>query len=186
VYLWVDLAAPSIPEFLILSDTFRFHPLSVEDARADIHSPKIEAYDGYLYAILHGIDFKPGQPGFATHDVDFFIGPHYLVTVHDGRSRSIAELQENVARNAKILGEGPVSLFHRIVDSMVDHYRPEVNKLEDRFESSLWVMNADGSRNRFLTTGDPAAFAEMGKRFLQLPIREVESVTLRLPESAAA
>jgi len=134
VYLWVDLAAPSIPEFLILSDTFRFHPLSVEDARADIHSPKIEAYDGYLYAILHGIDFKPGQPGFATHDVDFFIGPHYLVTVHDGRSRSIAELQENVARNPKILGEGPVSLFHRIVDSMVDHYRPEVNKLEDRID----------------------------------------------------
>ena len=39
---------------------------------------------------------------------------------------------------------------------------------------------------RFLTTGDPAAFAEMGKRFLQLPIRDVEHVTLRLPESAAA
>jgi magnesium transporter len=37
--------------------------------------------------------------------VDFFIGPHYLVTVHDGRSRSIAELQENVSRNAKMLSE---------------------------------------------------------------------------------
>ena len=30
---------------------------------------------------------------------------------------------------------------------------------------------------RFLTTGDPAAFAEMGRRFLQLPIAEVEHVT---------
>jgi glutamate racemase len=30
---------------------------------------------------------------------------------------------------------------------------------------------------RFLTTGDPAAFAEMGRRFLQLPIGEVEHVT---------
>ena len=39
---------------------------------------------------------------------------------------------------------------------------------------------------RFLTTGDPAAFAEMGKRFLQLPIRDVEQLTLRMPESAAA
>ena len=29
---------------------------------------------------------------------------------------------------------------------------------------------------RFLTTGDPAAFAERGKRFLQLPIRDVEHV----------
>src|ERR671932_115411 len=31
---------------------------------------------------------------------------------------------------------------------------------------------------RFLTTGDPAAFREMGQRFLQLPIGEVEHVTL--------
>src|SRR5689334_6166554 len=98
-YLWVDLAAPSIPESLILSDTFTFHPLSVEDARADLNYPKIEAYDGYLYAILHGIDFNGKTQGFGTHDVDFFIGPTYLVTVHDGHSRSILDLQNSCERN---------------------------------------------------------------------------------------
>jgi magnesium transporter len=130
----VDLAAPSIPEQLLLSDTFNFHPLSVEDARADLHYPKIEAYDGYLYAILHGIDLKDGRTGFATHDVDFFIGPNYLVTVHDGHSRSIADLREHVSRNASIMSEGPVALFHRAVDAMIDHYRPEMEKLEDRID----------------------------------------------------
>src|SRR4026207_412056 len=75
VLSWVDLAAASIPEALILSDTFAFHPLSVEDAMQAIHYPKIEAYDGYLYVILHGIDFHAGDKGFATHDVDFFLGP---------------------------------------------------------------------------------------------------------------
>ena len=133
-YLWVDLAAPSIPDLLILSDTFAFHPLSVEDARADLHYPKIEAYDGYLYAILHGIGFEVEAEGFTTQDVDFFVGPNYLVTVHSGRSRSIAELQQNATRNPKVLGEGPVSLFHRIVDTMVDHYRPEVQKLEEALD----------------------------------------------------
>jgi magnesium transporter len=133
-FLWVDLAAPSIPELLILSDTFAFHPLSVEDARAELHYPKIEAYDGYLYAILHGIAFSSEESEFASHDIDFFIGPNYLVTVHNGRSRSIAELQENAGRNPKVMGEGPVGLFHRIVDTMVDHYAPEVQKLEDRLD----------------------------------------------------
>jgi magnesium transporter len=133
--VWVDLAAPSIPDTLILSDTFAFHPLSVEDARAQLHDPKIEAYDGYLYVILHGIDFKAGKTTFATHDVDFFIGQTYLVTVQDGHSRSVLDMQENVLRNGKIMAEGPVALFHRIVDAMVDHYRPEVDKLEDRIES---------------------------------------------------
>jgi glutamate racemase len=47
----------------------------------------------------------------------------------------------------------------------------------------------DGARTgayRFLTTGDPDAFREMGRRFLQLPIGEVEPVALaRLAEAAA-
>jgi len=131
-YVWVDLAAPSIPESLILSDTFKFHPLSVEDAMAPVEYPKAEPYNGYLYVILHGIDFRAAEHGFATHDVDFFLGPNYLVTVHDGMSRSIVELRDHCPRNTKILGEGPVALFHRIVDSMVEHYRPEVEKLEER------------------------------------------------------
>src|SRR5262245_24796002 len=130
--VWVDLAAPSIPETLILSDTFAFHPLSVEDARAERHDPKIEAYDGYLYVILHGIDIRRGKKSLLTHDVDFFIGQTYLVTVHDGHSRSVTGMQENVVRNSRIMAEGPVALFHRIVDAMIDHYRAEVDGLEDR------------------------------------------------------
>jgi magnesium transporter len=134
VFVWVDLAAPSVPESLILSETFGFHPLSVEDAMSEIHFPKIEAYDGYLYVILHGIDYHAGDKSFATHDIDFFVGPNYLVTVHDGHSRSIRDIQENLSRRAQIMSEGPVALFHRIVHAMVDRYRPEVEKLEDRLE----------------------------------------------------
>jgi len=134
VMLWVDLAAPSVPESLILSDTFGFHALSVEDAMTAVHFPKIEAYDGYLYLILHGIDYRAGDRGFATHDTDFFLGSSYLVTVHDGHSRSIRDLQEMATRRLHILSEGPVALLHRIVDAMIDHYRPEVEKLEDRLD----------------------------------------------------
>jgi magnesium transporter len=135
VLLWVDLAAPSIPESLLLRDPFAFHPLSVEDAMSAVMYPKVEAYDGYLYIILHGIESRAAEHCFATHDVDFFVGANYLVTVHDGDSRSIAELREHATRNQKILGEGPVALLHRLLDTMVDHYRPEMEKLEDRLDT---------------------------------------------------
>ncbi|MGE3518732.1 MAG: magnesium/cobalt transporter CorA [Vicinamibacterales bacterium] len=133
-FVWVDLAAPSIPELLILSETFAFHPLAVEDARADLQYPKIEAYDGYLYVILHGMAYNAGLDEFVTHDIDFFVGPTYLVTVHNQSSRSIAELQHNATRNVKVVGEGPVALFHRIVDLLVDHYAPEMEKFEERLD----------------------------------------------------
>ena len=132
--VWVDLQSPSIPESLILSDTFAFHPLSVEDAMSARQYPKVEAYDGYLYIILHGIAFQAGTTAFATQDVDFFLDPTFLVTVHPGGCPYIEDLREHAPRNPKILSEGTVSLFHRIVDSMVDHYRPAMDQLEDRLD----------------------------------------------------
>jgi glutamate racemase len=39
---------------------------------------------------------------------------------------------------------------------------------------------------RFFTTGDPGPFRELGKRFLQLPIDEVELVAIAALERAAA
>ena len=132
--VWVDLESPSIPESLILSDTFAFHPLSIEDAMSTLQYPKAEAYDGYLYIILHGIAFQKEEHCFNTQDVDFFLGPTYLVTVHSGDCPSINDLREYAARNAKLFADGPVALFHRIVDAMVDHYRPEMDKLEERLD----------------------------------------------------
>jgi magnesium transporter len=131
VNLWVDLAGPTPDELTILTDDFHFHPLAVEDAVAQVHQPKVEAYNGYLYLILHGIDYRKSQTAFATHDTDFFLGPNYLVTIHDGQMRSVAAVREVCERSEHVLAEGPAALMHRVVDRMVDNYRPEVEELEE-------------------------------------------------------
>jgi magnesium transporter len=130
VMLWVDFEAPTPEEGRLLTDVFHFHSLAVEDALSAIHHPKIELYDGYLYLILHRIDFREEEHWFATRDVDFFLGPNYLVTVHDGQSRSIQALRTICDKHDRVLAEGPAALLHRIVDSMVDKYRPEIESLE--------------------------------------------------------
>ena len=134
VVLWVDLAEPSPDEARVLTDVFHFHPLSVEDALSEIHWPKVEQYPGYLYLILHGIDFDHGEREFATRDVDFFLGRNYLVTVHDGHSRSIAKLRMICDQHEHVLAEGPAAVMHRIVDSMVENYRPEIDALEEQID----------------------------------------------------
>jgi magnesium transporter len=129
--VWIDLAGPTQDELQVLSDVFHFHPLAVEDALSEAHYPKIESYDGYLYLILHGIDYKQSETAFATHDTDFFVGANFLVTVHDGQTRSAASVRDVCTRNDQVLGEGTVALMHRIIDRMVDNYRPEVEELEE-------------------------------------------------------
>jgi magnesium transporter len=132
--VWVDLQCPTDEEARILIDVFRFHELAVEDALKEIQTPKIEDYDGYLYLILHGIDFSVAQHRFATHEIDIFLSDRYLVTIHDEFSRSVSKLLDVCPRNTFILGEGTAALLHRIVDAMVDNYGPEVDKLEARLQ----------------------------------------------------
>jgi magnesium transporter len=133
--LWVDLVQPTPEEGQqLLGDTFHFHPLSIEDALTDIHHPKVEPYERYLYVILHGIDFQASEHQFATLDIDFFLARNYLVTVHDGRSRSIQKVKGLCQQHAHILEEGPVALMHRIVDSMVDNYAPELVEIEEEMD----------------------------------------------------
>lgn len=135
VRFWVDLSDPTPEEGRILIDRFHFHELAVEDAISEIHHPKVESYGDYLYLILHGIDFQARQHRFLTQDVDFFLGPHYLVTVRKRASRSLDKVQEACSRDGRLLGEGPAALMHRIIDTMVDHYRPEIEKMQDRLDT---------------------------------------------------
>src|SRR5256884_1477470 len=43
-----------------------------------------------------------------------------------------------------------------------------VNKLEDKWESALWIMNADGSHQRFLVKGSGARWSPDGTRIVYL------------------
>jgi magnesium transporter len=133
--VWVDIELPEPGAQELLQNNFKLHELSLEDALSDIHHPKIELFEHYLYLILHGIQPGAGGKGFSTNDIDFFLGDQFLVTVHKAMSRSISQEMKLCLRNNHSMGEGTAGLLHRIVDAMVDHYRPEVDALEERLET---------------------------------------------------
>lgn len=50
----------------------------------------------------------------------------------------------------------------------VIYTRRWINRLEDKWESALWIMHADGARNRFLTKGEGATWSPDGTRIAYL------------------
>jgi magnesium transporter len=132
--VWADVAEPAEADGVVLREQFGLHELAVEAALQREAHPKVEGYGHYLYIVLHGINFQASEHRFETHETDFFLASNFLVTVHDGQRRSIAHVSELCGRTDHILAEGSIALFHRIVDTMVDHYRPEVDEVEERLD----------------------------------------------------
>src|ERR1041384_5345763 len=48
--------------------------------------------------------------------------------------------------------------------SQIIYTRRWTDKINDKFESEVWIMNADGSKNRFLVKGNAPQWSPDGKR----------------------
>ena len=145
--VWADVTDPTAEDGQVLREHFGIHELAVADAIEETPHPKIEVFGDVLYVVLHGIDFQASAHAFTTRDTDFFLAARFLVTVHDGERRSIDHVTALCGRSDRILAGGPVGLMHRIVDTMVDHYRPEVEELEEWLDDlERQVLETPGDR----------------------------------------
>src|SRR5213596_441003 len=80
---WIHLAAPGAEAAETLAERFGWHPLDVEDVLSKRQRPKVDEYadEGYLFAVLHFPVWDPAIQRLNAAELDFFIGPDYLVTL---------------------------------------------------------------------------------------------------------
>jgi magnesium transporter len=132
---WVDLEDPTPHEAAILEDPFHFHPLAIEDCLAEVHHPKLDDYEEYLFFIVHGIRFDAPTDEFITRELDIFLGRNFLITHHKGPMRSVTWAREQCGKNLlPSLPRGPGFLCHQILDQMFEHYFPNLDAIEDKIQ----------------------------------------------------
>ena len=132
---WIDLEDPTVKEAALLEDPFHFHPLAIEDCLSDVHHPKVDDYETYLFAILHGVRFEADTDQFITRELDLFLGPNFLVTHHRGSLQAIALAREQCEKNLmNALPRGVDFLMHQILDALFDDYFPSLDAIEDKIQ----------------------------------------------------
>ena len=79
--VWVDIPVCDEEAARVLSDVFKFHPLAVRACVERNAVPKVRAYRDHVFLVLHAPELGTG--GHVHYvELDQFIGPRYLVTVH--------------------------------------------------------------------------------------------------------
>jgi Mg2+ and Co2+ transporter CorA len=79
--IWVDMPVCLTHDAGVLLDLFGFHELAVRDCVERNHISKIHFYDDHVFTVLHAPEL--GSGGHVHYvELDQFVGPNYLVTVH--------------------------------------------------------------------------------------------------------
>ncbi len=149
--LWLNVNAPTDADLDWLARTFQFHPLAIEDCRNFNQRAKVEAYDGagpgngalahpaptgqeadinkgYLFLSLTTAARDGGE--LFAHEMEAFLGPDYLITVHREPLPVLDAVREQAAPDVR-----PDQLLHLIVDRMVDEYFPLLDEMEDEIDT---------------------------------------------------
>ena len=126
--VWLDVSAPTEDDLGWLARTYNFHPLAIEDCREFNQRAKVESYGDYLFVSLTTTQRKDGE--LTPQEIEAFLGPDYLITVHREPLAAIGEVREHWNTSAR-----PDFLLYLIADHMVDVYFPMLDEMEDEIDT---------------------------------------------------
>ncbi|MBL8051301.1 MAG: magnesium/cobalt transporter CorA [Anaerolineales bacterium] len=134
--LWVDFMSepPEIAEPILRS--FNFHPLAIDDALQETHTPKIDDWGDYIYLVLNIMNYKQIDGIFESEidELDIFLGKNFVITIHDQLISAIEDSWSACQRDTRHVQDGPDHLLYRIADALVMGYMPLVEQIDRQID----------------------------------------------------
>jgi len=132
--VWADVSDPTSKDFDELAEEFGFHPLSIEDCRNAHQRPKVEEYAGYYFIVLYEAELVGADDDLELRELNIFLGPNYLVTVHSRPIRAIETARRLWGEWTDRAEHGAGLLAYLLIDAIVDDYMPLLDVLSDKMD----------------------------------------------------
>ena len=131
---WIDIdGIHQIDIVKKIGARLNLHPLFLEDIVTTGQYPKVEYYGDYLFIVLKMLDYERGGQ-IAVEQVSLVLGPNYVITFQEKVSDIFKPLREMIQGNHRFCSNGADYLAYALMDFIVDHYFPILEKLGDDIE----------------------------------------------------
>lgn len=131
--LWLDVRTRDAAEMDELGRRFKFDPAAIEDVIDVEQLPKYDVYDDHVFVVLHALISADDR--IDTHEVDCFIRPNLLVTVHSEDVVGVEWLWEAVQAHPHLVEHGAEELFAQLSEVMGRRYLEILDEFERRVDS---------------------------------------------------
>src|SRR5207253_1973301 len=138
---WIHLESLDPETVNDLRARFGWHPLDVEDVLSKRQRPKIDDYadEGYLFGVLHFPAYDKAIQRLNAAELDFFLGPDYLVTMPNVQllpvTRLFSRCQEDEHLRARLFEKGSGRLLYEVLDDLFDYCFPILDKIAYKLDS---------------------------------------------------
>lgn len=149
-FIWVDIISEPNNEITdLMLNTFGFHALAIEDALDQVHVPKIDDWETYLYLVVRAINSAGNvDEQLETKEIDIFLGKNFIVTYHPHTFKSIEQVWDRVQKDDHLFKRGPTHVLYNVIDETATEYMAlaetvadEINTIEDQlFDDPQQVM----------------------------------------------
>lgn len=132
-YVWIDCEHPDEATLERLALRFELHRLAVEDCLHLDQRPKLEEYPGHVFLVLQSFTCADG-PGIdvTLHELHFFIGERFLITVHERAHAAIAATARRIqVAPSETMGRGLDFVAYLLADALVDWNFPLLDRIGD-------------------------------------------------------
>ena len=132
---WIHLDSPSLERAQELAERFGWHALDVEDVMSKRQRPKVDDYadEGYLFGVLHFPVYDRSIQRLNAGELDFFVGPDYLITLPTVELLPVTRLfrrcEEDEAFRDQLFSKGSGRLLYELLDDLFDYCFPILDKI---------------------------------------------------------
>lgn len=126
---WLDIEAPDEADYRLLEDGFKFHPLTIEDIKHQNQRPKVDEYPDYNFTVIFQALWENDAVAMREHHL--YVGPNFLVSVHQEASPAIAGVLDRIAKSPELTKGQPSFLTYLVIDALVDSTFPALDMLDD-------------------------------------------------------
>lgn len=134
---WANVyGVPNTEDLAAIGMTFSLHPLVQEDILNNAQRQKVDAYDDYLYIVLHRYELADSALELSQDQISLVLGRDFLLSFQERSTQTFEPVRQRLRNNhASLRKFGVDMLAYALIDAVVDSYFALIERLNEHAES---------------------------------------------------
>ncbi len=150
---WIDITKPTHEDRQHLQNLFKFiTERDVSEAWGNTERSKLVKREQYIYLDLLVPLYNKKTRSITIDEIDFFIGKHFVITVHQGTLPPIAGLYERCTKDEherhRLLESNSEYLLSQLLSKLLEFTYPTIDDINDELDKLKKTIFSDNNNSR--------------------------------------